>query len=202
MTKIKLLTTSALALALLFGMQGGARAHCDSGDGPVARAAQAALDSGNPNLVLPYAPAAAEDEIRARFGQVMKVRVLGAEAKDLADRTFIETTVRLHRMGEGASYTGLKPAGSDFGPAIPAAERAIESGDLREIKALLGRELEHGLQARFEHVLHSGRVSSKPAAVTDVQAARERISAEFGFVAYVEALRQAAKSAPGHQHKD
>jgi hypothetical protein len=187
---------------LLSGMPSGAQAHCDSADGPVAQAAQAALDSGNPNLVLPYAPAAAEDEIQTTFEQAMKVRSLGAEAKDLADRAFIETTVRLHRAGENAAYTGLKPAGTDFGPAIPAAERVIETSDLSEIKALLERELEHGLEARFERVLRTREAPSQPQTAADVPAARERVSAEFAFVAYVEGMYQAAQAALGHEHKE
>ena len=49
MIKIKLLAASALAAGLLFGSQ-SAQAHCDSIEGPVAKAALAALDSGNVNL--------------------------------------------------------------------------------------------------------------------------------------------------------
>ena len=124
MTKNKTLMASVAVVALLFGATGSAQAHCDSVDGPVAKAAQKALDTGNVNLALPYAPAKAEPELKAAFAQSLKVRGLGPEAKALADRTFIEATVRLHRAGEGAAYTGLKPAGIDYGPAIPAAERA------------------------------------------------------------------------------
>ena len=127
MIKIKTLMVSALAAGLLLGPQ-TAQAHCDSADGPVATAAQKALDTGNVNLALPYAPIAAEFELRTAFARSLKVRSLNADAKVLADRSFIETTVRLHRAGEGAGYTGLKPVGSDFGPAIPAAEQAIETG--------------------------------------------------------------------------
>jgi hypothetical protein len=202
MTKIKMLATSAIAAGLLLGMQGGAQAHCDSVDGPVAQAALAALDTGNPNLVLPYAPAAAEDEIKATFVQAVKVRELGPEAKQLADRAFMETAVRLHRAGEGAAYTGLKPGGLDFGPAIPAAERAIESGDLGEVEALLEEEIAHGLEARFAHVLHTREAPAEPRTAAEVPEARERVDAEFGFIAYVEGLKQAAQAAPGQEHKD
>ncbi len=49
-----------------------------------------------------------EAEFRETFEQTLTVRELGDEARQLADRAFFETLVRLHRMGEGASYTGLK----------------------------------------------------------------------------------------------
>jgi hypothetical protein len=63
-----------------------------------------------------------------------KVRGLGADVRELADHAFMETVIRLHRAGEGATYTGLKPAGIDYGPVIPAAEQAVETGDLAKLK--------------------------------------------------------------------
>jgi len=123
----------------------------------------------------------------------------GGGAKDLADRFFLETVVRLHRAGEGAPYTGLKPAGMDFGPAIPAAEEAIANADLSKVKALLETEVKHGLDARFGHVLHTRDVSNEPQTQAEVSSARERVNAEFGFIAYVEGLRQAAQDALDHR---
>ena len=198
MTKIKTLMASAAVVALLFSATGSAQAHCDSVDGPVAKAAQKALDTGNVNLALPFAPAKAEAELQKAFAQSLKVRGLGPEAKALADRTFIEATVRLHRAGEGAAYTGLKQAGIDYGPAIPAAERAAATGDVKQVKALLDEEIEHGLHARFTHVREAQKASLEPKKAADVAAARERVSAELGFVTYVESLRQAAHGAAGH----
>ena len=188
------------AAGFLLGAQ-SAQAHCDSLDGPVAKAALAALDSGNVHRVFPYAPATAEAEIKAVFAQSLTVRKLGPEAKALADRAFIETTVRLHRAGEGAPYTGLKPAETDFGPAIPAAERAIASGNVSEVKALLLEELQHKLEARFAHLRHTPLAAAEPQSAAEVAAARERISAELGFVTYVEGLRLAIEGAAGHDHE-
>jgi hypothetical protein len=124
---------------------------------------------------------------------------LSAEAKALADRSFIETTVRLHRAGEGAAYTGLKPAGTDFGPAISAAERAVETGDLSEVKALLSEEIEHALHERLAHAREDRTVRKVPQTTDQVEAARKRISAEFAFVGFVEGLRQAAHGESGHK---
>ncbi len=201
MIKIKTLVGTAIAAGLVFSLLGvpSAWAHCDSIDGPVAKAAQRALDTGNVNLALPYAPARAEAEIKAAFTQSIKVRLLSPEAKTLADRAFIETTVRLHRAGEGAAYTGLKPGGIDYGPAIPAAERAVATGDLSTVKAVIDQEVEHGLHARIAHVRAVQKAASiEPKKPGDVAAARERASAELGFVTYVESLRQAAHGAAGH----
>lgn len=78
-------------LAMLFALgglllwAGSAQAHCDSIDGPVATAAMKALDTKNVNLILPYAPAEAEPELTAAFGQALIVRSRGAEAEALAE---------------------------------------------------------------------------------------------------------------------
>lgn len=94
-------------------------AHCDGMDGPVVIAAQKALAKQDVNLVLIWVQKEDEQELRDVFDQTLRIRELSAEARELADRYFFETLVRIHRAGEGAPYTGLKPAGRDLGPAIP-----------------------------------------------------------------------------------
>jgi hypothetical protein len=177
----------------------GAYAHCDSVDGPVASAARQALDTENVHVALPYAPAAAEKEIIAAYEQALAVRTKGPEAKALADRYFMETVVRLHRAGEHAPYTGLKAAGRDFGPAIPAAEKALESGKVGPLARLLSHHVEHGITEHFEHARHAMDASKEPAAHDGVAAARQRVSAELAFVGYIEGLYQATK---GGEHKE
>lgn len=172
-----------------------ARAHCDAADGPVATAALRALDQKNVYAVLPYVQPAAEAELTGAFKQAVAVRNAGPDAKALADRHFMETAVRLHRHGEGASYEGLKPAGTDFGPAIPAAEAAIARGTPGQVMGLLSDHVTHGLEARFEHVLHAQALPKEPKTAADVAAARERAHAELAFVKYVEGIYAATQGA-------
>lgn len=98
--------------------------HCDSLDGPVATAACRALESDGVQAVLPYVPLREEDEIRSVFESVREARGSDGQAREVADRLFFETVVRLHRIGEGTPHTGLKPAGLPVGPVIPLTERA------------------------------------------------------------------------------
>lgn len=185
---------AATALALL-GLPLAARGHCDAVDGPVATAAVKALDAGNVNIALPYAPAEAEAEITGAFRQAMIVRTKGVDAKALADRFFMETVVRLHRHGEHAPYTGLKAAGRDHGPAIPAAERAIASRNADALLALLHREVSQAVSERFSHLAETPAVTAAPTSAGEVAAARRRVTAELGFIGYVEALYQATRGA-------
>lgn len=167
--------------------------HCDSLDGPVVRAARVAIETGDVNQVLPYVPAAGEREIIEAFQLGRAVRPLGAEARRLADTAFFETVVRVHRAGEGAPYTGLKPAGLDVGPVIPVAERAIESGSADELTALLRRFVEHEIEQRFQQMLEL-----KPAN-GDVAAHREYVEAMLGLQVWAHSLYMAIHAQP-HEH--
>ena len=83
--------------------------HCDTMNGPVIKAAEKALETGNVNLVLIWVQKKDEATIKEAFQKTLAVRKLNAEAKKLADMYFFETLVRIHRAGEGVAYTGLKP---------------------------------------------------------------------------------------------
>jgi hypothetical protein len=195
------LLAAIAAVAFIVGSY-PARSHCDALDGPVAKAVQKALETGNVNPVLAYAPATAETEIRAAFEISKKVRGLSPDAKALADHSFMETVIRLHRAGEGAAYTGVKPAGADYGPVIPAAELAVESGDMSKLKAVLTEEIEHALHERLANARKFQSVSLEPATAAEVPHARERVSAELGFITFAETLRQAAKGKGSEHHVD
>lgn len=177
-----------ISLLLLWQPVNGS-AHCDGIDGPVVKAAQQALAEGNPNLVLIWVQARDEAEIKRAFDKTLKVRKLNSEARELADRYFFETVVRVHRAGEGAAYTGLKPAGRDLGPAIPAADRAIETGDIKPLRALLSEEFGRGLQNRFYAVQGTKKFEKN-----DLKAGREFVHAYVGYIHYVEELHATASS--------
>lgn len=190
----KILAVAALvALFLLFHVE-GAFAHCDGMDGPVVKAAQKALDTENVSLVLIWVQKKDDAEVRTAFQRTIAVRKRGPEAKELAERYFFETLVRLHRAGEGAPYTGLKPAGRDLGPAIPAADKAIDEGSSNGVQHLLNQAVREGIDLRFKEVIAKKKFDPK-----DVEAGREYVKAYVAFVHYVETLHQAAHStAHGH----
>lgn len=169
-------------------------AHCDGLDGPVVTLARKALDTGNVNLVLPWVPANSEPEIRSAFKHSLSVRKLGPEAKSLADTFFFETLVRVHRASEGAPYTGLKPAGRDLGPAIPAADDALDSGSTEAVEKLLADAIRKSLHEHFHAVM-----SQKNFTPDNVKAGRRYVEAYVPYVHYVEGLWEAAtRPAKGH----
>jgi hypothetical protein len=146
---MRLLTVGLLALAMPSLFPSPASAHCDGLDGPVVAAARKALESGDPNPVLIWVQPKDEAEVRQAFTEAVAVRKVNAKARQLADRYFFETLVRIHRAGEGAPYTGLKPAGRDLGPAIPLADKAVASGTATELSAFAAKEVEKGVGEKF-----------------------------------------------------
>lgn len=170
--------------------------HCDSMDGPVVTLAKKALETGNVNLVLPWVRVEDEMEIRHAFDHAMSVRKLGTQARELADMHFFETLVRIHRAGEGAPFTGLKPAGRDLGPAIPAADRALADGSVDAVARLVTDAVTRGIRERFQAAWSKRRFDPD-----DVEAGREYVEAYVPYIHFVEHLYGFAKeSAHGHGH--
>jgi hypothetical protein len=168
--------------------------HCDSLDGPVVTAARRALDEEHVEFVLPYVPAAAEDEVREVFGVVVEARAQGSEAGWVADRHFFETVVRLHRAGEGAPYNGLKPAGLDVGPVIPVAEAAIEDGSADRLATFLADAVRQETRTRFAAMEAAGQHAGE-----SVAAARAHVEHVLGLQVWAHKLYGALHAA-AHEH--
>ena len=184
----------AVAVAMIL-TAGSARGHCDGLDGPVVVAGRKALAAGNVNLALVWVQKNDEAEIRRAFEKTLIVRKLSPEAKSLADTFFFETLVRLHRAGEGAPYTGLKPAGRDLGLAIPAADKALETGDVEPLMRFLVERTEHGVREHFKEAL-----ARKTFPADDTEAGRKFVKAYVDYIHYVEGIHQAtAGTAHGHE---
>lgn len=162
---------------------GIASAHCDTLDGPVVMAAKMALEKGDVTPVLKWVKSEYEGEILEVFNKTLSVRRKGREAKELADMYFFETLVRLHRASEGAPYEGLKPAGTDLGPAVQGADSALESGSVDSVVKLVNDAVTTGIHERFNHA-----IEKKKHADESVEAGREFVEAYVEFVHYVEQL--------------
>ena len=175
-----------------------ALAHCDGMDGPVVKAAQEALAKGDVNLVLIWVRKNDEAEIRRAFDRSMTVRKLSRQSEELADTYFFETVVRIHRAGEGAPFTGLKPAGRDLGPAIPAADQALKSADVGLLSQLVVDQIRAGLLERYKQVM-----AAKDFETSDINAGREYVEKYVRFIHYVEGMYEAAtRPVKGHYPED
>ena len=167
-------------------------AHCDTLDGPVVKAAIIALEKGDVAPLLKWVRAGEEKEIRDAFNKAIAVRAKGPEAKELAEMYFFETLVRIHRAGEGAPYTGLKP-GETVDAAVALADKALENGSVDKLVDVLTEAMSQGIRERFQHVLQA-----KKHADESVAAGREFVGKYIVFTHYVEGLHGIIKGHGGH----
>lgn len=188
---LSLTVFTALALAALGPAP--AVAHCDALDGPVVVDARHALESGELAPVLKWVAPEGEAEVRHAFELALAVRDQGPEARELADRHFYETLVRVHRAMEGEPYTGLKPAGSVTEPAIVGADRALRTGSVDELVSLVLKDAEAGLRERFRHAVEAQRHAGE-----SVEAGREFVAAYVELIHYAKRLHEDALTDAAH----
>jgi len=185
---------------LLFGVAlvglNKAYAHCDTLNGPVVKDAQMALEKGDIIPVLKWVKKEEDPEIRAAFQSALVERAKGAEAKEKADMKFFETLVRIHRAGEGASFTGLKPAGA-VEPIVAEADKALEIGSVDTLTAEMSEHLTSEVKERFERALEKKKHVNE-----SVDAGREYVEAYIEYVHYVEHVDKVVASKAGHHHEE
>ena len=180
------------ALGLLL-MPQKASAHCDTMDGPTAADGIKALETGNVNYAMKWImpDAEAEAELREGFDLAYKVYQQGGDAGEVAKRYFIDLLVRIHRTGEGAPHTGVKPHGIPIDEKVAAADRAVEVGNISPLKGLVPDDLLPELEKRLEKAL-----ALKDYDINDVPAARAYVEAYVYFFH----LAEHAGEEHGHEH--
>jgi hypothetical protein len=192
--------TGAMFLGILLtlgvlGLTHKVFAHCDTLDGPVVQDAQIALDKGDITPVLKWIKKDAEPEVREAFQTALTERKKSTEAKESADKKFFETLIRIHRAGEGADFTGLKPAGA-VEPIVAEADKALESGSSAELIAKMTHHLTNGVKERFERVVETKKHKDE-----SVEAGREYVEAYVQYVHYVEGIHNAVAGKDGHHEE-
>lgn len=170
--------------------------HCDTMDGPVVKAAKQALEKEDVKIIIPYAPKSSEKEITETFKKVISAKKSGKQAKEIAELYFFETVVRLHRAGEGAPFTGLKPAGLSEGPIIPIAEKAIEKESEDELITTLCDFTTKEIEDRFSKMLELKKRKEK-----STDDARKYVSSMLGLQVYCHKIYLALTSRSHEENK-
>jgi hypothetical protein len=165
------------------------QAHCDTAEGPAVKDGRTSLATGNVNYALKWIPADGEAELRDVFEKTLKVRTLGADAAELADRLFVETLVRIHRMGEGMGFTGIQPVGTWIDPVVKAADEAIAHDSDAVLLPMVPQQRRAGLDEHFQAAL-----AARDFDVDDVAAGRRYLAAYVSFFKYAEG--------DAHEHHD
>jgi len=183
-----------LVLGLLFLVPVAAFGHCDTMNGPVVADARKAFAANDVTPTLKWVKPESEAEIRGAFKQAASVRSKGDDARNLAERYFFETLVRVHRAGEGAPYTGLKDEPVE--PIIAKTDAALATGSVDDVVNLLQDAVAEGVRHRFERALASSKTRD-----ANVDDGREYVEAYVDFTHYVEGLHAAIESSGGHHEE-
>lgn len=176
-------------IAMSLAVSNTVLAHCDTLDGPVIQDARIALEKGDVTPVLKWVKKGAEPEIRVAFDEALLQRKRDGEP---ADMKFFETLVRVHRAGEGADFTGLKPAGA-VEVAVAKADRAIEKGSVDKLAKNITDAVFNGIKERFQKVIETKKRMNE-----SIEAGREYVEAYVEFVHYVEGVNKLISGASAH----
>jgi len=184
-----------ISFFIVLGALSDVWAHCDTMAGPVIQTAKTALETGDVTPVLKWVKPEYESDIRSLFQKTLAVRSKGPDARELADMYFFETLVRLHREGEGAAYTGLKPA-EEIEPVVVLSDKALESENADDLIAKVTNKVAEGIREQFAKVSEA-----KQHADESVDAGREYVEAYVIFTHYVEGIHNAAAGVESqHDH--
>ncbi len=186
-----LILGAMVSLSLFLYLPGMASAHCDTMAGPVIQDAKMALEKGDITPVLKWVKKDQEKGVREAFKRALAAKTKAPAVKEKTERHFFETLVRIHRAGEGAPFTGLKP-GEAIEPIVAAADKSLETGTVDELVKQVNDEVAAGIRKRFEEV-----IDKKKHVDEGVDAGREYVAAYVEFTHYVEGLYQKAVGEAG-----
>lgn len=173
-----------------------ASAHCDSYDGPVIKDALKALEQNNVELVLKWVEPKYEKIITDKFNQTLKLTGNNQEVNKIIRTHFLETLVRLHREGEGASFTGLKPVGS-MTPMIEMADKSLDVNDVDHVVKAVNNHLGELLRERFEHAMELSKTKD-----SSVEQGRAYVEAYVQYTHTLEALENILHEPVSHSGDD
>lgn len=186
-------TLSLIAFFSILSMQ-PASAHCDSFDGPALKDAEKALEANNVDLILKWINADMEDEVVPLFHKTYSLRNGDKEIYEIVKKHFYETFVRLHREMEGATFTGLKPAGS-VAPITMMSDKALETGDFDSLLKALNNHINGVLQEKFDNTEALYKVKDN-----SVEEGRKYVEAYVDYTHSVEAVHDILLGGGGHSH--
>lgn len=182
----------AAVMALTFAIPHNAAAHCDTLDGPVIQDAHKALETKDITPVLKWVKAKDEKTTKAAFQKALAAK----GNTEAAHNKFFATLVKIHRAGEGAPFTGLKPAGA-VEPAVAEADKALASGSADALVKLVTDDISAGIKKRFEHAAETYKHKDE-----SVAKGRDFVEAYVEFTHYVEKLHMDATGKGAHdEHK-
>ncbi len=167
-----------------------ASAHCDTMDGPVVQDARKALETKDVTPVLKWIQAKDEKSIKIAFKKALVAK--GKKQQQAAEMKFFESLIRVHRVGEGATFAGLKPAG-EVEPVIVEADKALAGGSPDDLIKMVSDSVNQGIRQRYEKVAEALKHKDE-----SVLKGREYVESYVEYTHYVERLQMDAEGHATH----
>jgi hypothetical protein len=101
--------------------------------------------------------------------------------------------VKIHRAGEGASFTGLKPAG-EVEPVIVEADKALAGGSADALVKLMTDDVAAGIRKRYDRAAETYKHKDE-----SVEQGREFVGAYVEYTHYVERIQLDATGKGMHE---
>lgn len=190
-----MLPVMAIICFAILLLPGSIFAHCDTLDGPVIQDAKMALEKGDVTPVLKWVKKENEPEIISAFNAALAEKNSSPDVKEKTEMKLFETLVRVHRAGEGAPFTGLKPSGA-IEPIVAEADKAIEAGSVDSLTSAMSGHLLSEVKKRFDRVIEKKKHMDE-----SVEAGREYVEAYVDYVHYVEGAHKAIAGEGGHHEE-
>lgn len=171
-----------------------ASAHCDSYDGPTVKDALKALETNNVSLVLKWIAKDQEEEIISLFNKTYSLKKEDQEVYQIVEKHFLETLVRLHRETEGASFTGLKPAGTTE-PIIQLSDHALEANDIDGLIEKLSAHMASAVKEKYQKTAALEKTRNNSA-----EQGRRYVHAYVDYTHTLEAIHNIIENGAAHSH--
>lgn len=155
--------------------------HCDTMEGPVVNDVKEALEKANADIVLKWVREQDEERLRKAFNETLKKRAQSPEDKNNIDMSFYEEAVKLHRLGEGVEYTGIKAGQIEVNPIIEIADATLAKGDAGELIKMFPENAREDIQSSFNKVIEKKKYMNE-----SVAAGREYVASYVEFMHYIE----------------
>ena len=139
-----------------------------------------------------WIPAEQEKEITSLFNKTYALKNQDKEVFEIVQKHFFETLVRLHREGEGAQYTGLKPAGSTI-QIIQMTDTALQDENIEGFIVKLDNHLNKVVREKYQKA--SGLQKVKDNSIAE---GRAFVAAYVDYTHTIEAIHHCIENGANH----
>ena len=165
-------------------------------DGPVTKAAKAALETGYANRILIWIPEESENTLKNLLERACCARSTRQDERNRTAEWYFETVNRLHVASHGLNNMSISTKTPEEKAIILLVQRACESGNFEEITLRIPDTPAGELRQRFEDLMKKRNNCEE-----NCVAGRMYVSAFVDFITFVNNLHPgSSENQVNHRH--